>query len=216
MIGHLRGSVAAITAETVIIDVGGVGYEVNGNTRLLHHLNAGEVVTLSIETIVREDFIRLYGFASAADRQCFRLLQSVQGVGARHALNILQVLSPHELYEAISAEDATAVSAAHGVGKKIAQRVVTELQSKLGSLANSDSGTEFARAAAQSIGTKTDNSGEDKGVNIAGVKADSVSALVNLGYDSVDARRAVSLVAQKIENPTVERLIPAALKELAP
>lgn len=212
MIAMLKGEVASIALETAIIDVNGVGYEINATPRVLQNLNAGEAITLSIETIVREDFIRLYGFANNAEKQCFRLLQSVQGVGAKHALSILQVLPPSDLYDAIVAEDMTAVSQAHGVGKKIAQRIVTELQSKLGTLAG-ETGAGFAVEARQSVGVGTKEDGADSAGG--SVRADTVSALVNLGYENTHARKAVNKVATTIENPSVETLIPAALKELA-
>ncbi len=212
MIAMLKGQVVAIALETAVIDVGGVGYEVNATPRLIQNLNAGEEISLSIETVVREDFIRLYGFSSNTEKQCFRLLQSVQGVGAKHALSILQVLQPPDLYDAIAAEDVTAVSQAHGVGKKIAQRIVTELQTKLASLAG-EAGAGFAQTAKQMVRAGTNDS--HSGGTEAHVRADAVSALVNLGYDITQARVAVNAVANGMETQTVEILIPAALKELA-
>lgn len=209
MIALLKGEVASIGLETAIIDVNGVGYEINGNPRLLQGLNAGESISLSIETVVREDFIRLYGFSTNAEKQCFRLLQSVQGVGAKHALSILQVLPPRDLYDAIAAEDVTAVSQAHGVGKKIAQRITTELQSKLGALAG-EAGAGFAQTARAIV-----SEGNDTPSPQSGVRGDAVSALVNLGYDSVLARKAVNQIAETIDSPTLEALIPAALRELS-
>ncbi len=216
MIAMLKGQVAAIALETAIIDVNGVGYEINTTPRLLQSLNAGEAVSLAIETVVREDFIRLYGFATQSEKQCFRILQSVQGVGAKHALNILQVLPPHDLYEAIAAEDVTAVSQAHGVGKKIAQRITTELQSKLASLAG-EVGSGLALSARDKATEQGGNSEArtDRSGQSGLVKADAVSALVNLGYDSTEARRAVNSAALVLDNPSVESIIPLALKELA-
>lgn len=202
MIGRLKGTVAAIDEDWAIIDVGGVGYEVHAHGRLLSHLAVGEAATLSIETLVREDLIRLFGFETENERRAFRLLQSVQGVGARHALSILQVLPPDDLYDAISAEDVTALSRAHGVGKKLAQRIATELQSKLGSLAPA-TGAAFTKAARQTVASKEGGT--------PSAKADAVSALINLGYDGVEARRAVNAAGEG----DVATLIKQALKELA-
>ena len=208
MIGSLKGTVGSVEVETALIEVGGVGYEIYGTARTLQNLVVGEAAALSIETIVREDFIKLYGFENAAERQSFRLLQSVQGVGAKHALAILQVLPPEDLYDAIAAEDTTAVSRAHGVGKKIAQRIVTELQSKLGALAGSAGAglTVAARNTAAPTSARVE----------ASASADAVSALANLGYDGVEARRAVAAAANAVGvDAEVGVLIKQALKELA-
>lgn len=206
MIGRLKGSVISVSEETALIDVNGVGYEIHAAPRVLQNLGVGEDATLSIETLVREDLIRLYGFPSENERQAFRLLQSVQGVGAKHALGLLQVLTPSELYDAITAEDVTAVSRAHGVGKKLAQRIVTELQSKTGALAGS-TGEVIAMAARKKAAAPSDP--------VLAAKADAVSALANLGYEGIEARRAVARAAEALDSPGVEALIKAALKELA-
>ena len=206
MIALLKGTVASLGAETLVIDVGGVGYEAYASPRTLQRFAVGEAATLAIETIVREDMIRLYGFENGEERQAFRLLQSVQGVGAKHALAILQVLAPAELYDAISAEDVTALSRAHGVGKKLAQRIATELQSKVGAIASAGvSLTVVARGKAK----------EDAGDPTLAARADAVSALSGLGYDGVEARRAVAAAAEDLDAPGVEELIKAALKQLA-
>ena len=206
MIALLKGTVASLGAETLVIDVGGVGYEAYASPRTLQRFAVGEAATLAIETIVREDMIRLYGFENGEERQAFRLLQSVQGVGAKHALAILQVLAPRELYDAISAEDVTALSRAHGVGKKLAQRIATELQSKVGAIANAGvSLTVVARGKAK----------EDAADPTLAARADAVSALSGLGYDGVEARRAVAAAAEGLDAPGVEELIKAALKQLA-
>jgi len=206
MIGQLKGTVVSIGADTALIDVMGVGYEAYAAPRLLQRLAVGEAATLAIETIVREDMIRLYGFESEAERQCFRLLQSVQGVGAKSALNILQIMPPTDLYDAVAAEDVAAISRAHGVGKKIAQRIATELQSKIGALAGvtGETLTVMARKMA----------GEKSNPALA-ARADAVSALAHLGYEGVEARRAVALAAEGKESAAVEDLIKAALQELA-
>ena len=207
MIGRLKGTIETIGTDTAIIDVAGVGYEIHANPRLLQKLGEGEAATFAIETHVREDMIRLYGFESEQERQCFRLLQSVQGVGAKHGLAMLQVLTPTELYDAISVEDVTAVSRAHGVGKKLAQRIVTELQSKVGAIVGgAESFTVAARAKVK------DAAPADPSL---AARADAVSALAHLGYDGVDARRAVAVAAEGVDTPVVEDLIKSALKELA-
>lgn len=205
MIGRLKGTVAAVGEDAALIDVGGVGYEVHAHARLLARIAPGDAATLAIETLVREDLIRLYGFENEAERQAFRLLQSVQGVGARHALSVLEVLPPASLYDAISAEDAATLSRAHGVGKKLAQRICVELQSKIGALA----GAAAARFAAPLRSVAADGAAPS-------AKADAVSALANLGYDGVDARRAVNVAAEGLGSESdVGALIKRALKELA-
>ena len=210
MIGRLRGSVVAMDEDTLIMDVAGVGYEAHAHARLLSRLAPGEAATLSIETVVREDMIRLYAFEDEAERRVFRLLQSVQGVGAKHALAILHVLPPADLYDAVAAEDVAALSRAQGVGKKIAQRIAVELQSKLGALAPAASGAAF-KAAAVAIGRAED------GAARAAPEIDAVSALANLGYEGVEARRAIKRAVARHPGAedSVETLIKAALKELA-
>lgn len=203
MIGRLKGTIAQISEDAALLDVGGVGYEVHAHARLLGRLAPGEAAVLAIETLVREDLIRLYGFENDAERQAFRLLQTVQGVGARHALSVLDVLPPAALYDAIAAEDATALTRAHGVGRKLAQRICAELQGKLGALAGANP---FAAAVKKSAIAPVP--GESS------AKADAVSALANLGYDGVDARRAVNIAAQD-GDADVGALIKRALRELA-
>ncbi len=203
MIGRLRGTVVSVGEDAALLDVGGVGYEVYAHARLLSRLQPGEAAALSIETLVREDLIRLYGFESESERQAFRLLQSVQGVGARHALSVLEVLPPDALYDAIAAEDVAALCRAHGVGKKLAQRLCVELQGKLGALAGAG-GNPFAASVRKPASSDTSSS----------AKADAVSALANLGYDGIDARRAVNAAAES-GDADVGALIKRALKELA-
>jgi Holliday junction DNA helicase RuvA len=206
MIGRLKGTIAAIELDSALIDVNGVGYEVHAHARLLSDLAVGEGATLAIETVVREDLIRLYGFANEGERRAFRLLQSVQGVGAKNALSVLQVLAPDELYDAIAAEDVTSISRAHGVGRKLAQRIAAELQSKLGALAGSP-GTALKNVARKMA------SGAPAAEH---PRADAVSALSPLGYDGVEARRAVTVAAEAAgDAASVEDLIKRALKELA-
>lgn len=210
MIGQLRGTVSGIDEDIIILDVNGVGYEVFVLPRLAAFLEVGAELSASIETIVREDFIKLYGFETVGERQCFRLLQTVQGVGAKHALAILHVLGSAELYDAIAMKDATALSRAHGVGARIAQRIVTELESKVGQIASAGMSNPFSKKSVQSRQTA-------KADADIGARADAVSALSNLGYDGVEARRAVAAAIAQNEalDGDVETLIKSALKELA-
>jgi len=197
MIGRLKGTVADL-GEAAIIDVGGVGYEVFMPTRDLAALTVGEAVTVVVETVVREDMIRLYGFREAAGRDWFRLLQSVQGVGAKVALGVLSVLPPDALASAVLTGDRAAIERAPGVGKRVAERIASELRSK----APATPVTIAAPAAAAATP-------ED------GHLADAVSALVNLGYDQHAARAAVVAArAERPEAPAAE-LIRAGLKALA-
>ncbi len=199
MIGKLTGAVDSVGDEWVIVDVGGVGYVVFCSRRTLAGLPPpGETVSLSIETHVREDHIHLYGFADAAERTWFRLLCTVQGVGARMAMAILSVLSPSELAQAIVAQDKAAVARASGVGTKLATRVITELKEKAGKIA-------FTPAVGAA------------GPATAGmVPEDAVSALVNLGYRRIEAFGAVAHVARALgAGAPLEAVIKAGLKELS-
>ena len=130
MIGKLKGIVDVVGEGHAIIDVGGVGYEVQASARTLRNLVPGETVSLAIETHVREDAIRLFGFTSEVERAWFRLLQTIQGVGARVALAVLGTLSPGEIANAIALQNWAAVEQSPGVGKKLAQRIVAELKDK--------------------------------------------------------------------------------------
>jgi holliday junction DNA helicase RuvA len=199
MIGKLTGVVDSVGDEWVIVDVGGVGYVVFCSRRTLTGLPApGETVVLSIETHVREDHIHLYGFADTAERTWFRLLCTVQGVGARMALAILSVLSPAELAQVIVAQDKAAVARANGVGTKLATRVITELKEKAGKIA-------FAPAA-----------GDSARVGAGAVPEDAVSALVNLGYRRAEAFGAVAHAARSLGSKApLEAVIKAGLKELS-
>lgn len=217
MIGHLKGTVLSVSAETAIIDVHGVGYEVNGTARMLDRLQPGEAASLSIDTVVREDFIRLYGFANEAERHCFRLLQTVSGVGAKAALAILQVLDPAGLLDAISVGDDAAIARAQGVGKKIATRIVTELSGKAPDLMAVVTGNAGLARTLAGKGGKAPADAANPAMPAAptGAKADAISALVNLGYDPTVARQAVTRAAADNPQADVQALIKAALKELA-
>jgi holliday junction DNA helicase RuvA len=209
MIGKLRGIVDAVGADHAIIDVGGVGYEVACSSRTLGTLpQAGEPVTLSIETHVREDAIKLYGFLSEAERGWFRLLQSVQGVGTKVALAILSTLDVAQLASAIALQDRAMVTRAPGVGPKVALRIVNELKDKAPPLAIS--GTALAGAMGGTV-----NAAKLVAAPVSPA-AEAVSALVNLGYPPLQANAAISNAMQKCgEEPRTEDLIRLGLKELA-
>jgi Holliday junction DNA helicase RuvA len=198
MIAKLRGVLDAVSADHAVVDVNGVGYLVSASTRTLANLGGvGGPVTLHIETHVREDAIQLFGFLTEAERDWFRLLQTVQGVGARVALAILSVLGPDELQTAIAHQDKAMVGRASGVGPKLAQRVVNELKDKAGGIA----GAVLPGAAPAPKG---------------GVAADALSALANLGYKPAEASRVVAAAIEEVgpdaEVGTVVRL---ALKKAA-
>ncbi len=205
MIGKLKGTVDEIGDDFCVVDVHGVGYVAFCSARTLSALpGAGEAITLYIETYVREDMIRLYGFQSLLEREWFRLLQTnVQGVGAKVALAILSTLSPSDLANAIALRDVAMVSRAPGVGKKVAERIVTELKDKAPAYAGSASGT---------IGLK-----QELGEGVAPAPiADAVSALTNLGYSRDIAANAVAAALKTAgEGADSAKLIRFGLRELA-
>lgn len=205
MIAKLSGLLDSVSDTACILDVGGVGYQVFCSARTLRNLpRPGEAVRLYIETHVREDHIHLFGFVSEAERGCFTLLQTVQGVGAKVALGILSSLAPDELFRAIASADKATLNRCDGVGPKLAVRLITELKDKVGGIA--------LGAAAQAAG------GEAGAVAVAetGAVADALSALVNLGYKRADAFGAVTTAARTLgDKPNVQELIRAGLKELA-
>lgn len=204
MIGKLKGLVDSFGDDWVLIDCGGVCYEVHCSMRTLQSLpRVGEAAVVFIETILREDLIRLFGFASEAEKSWFLLLTTVQGVGARVALAILSVLSPSELSSAIALQDKAMVGRANGVGPKLAVRIVTELKGKVPALGGIDAGT---------LGLQT---ALGEGVAKSNV-ADAVSALTNLGYSSAQASAALArVVAKEGEDAATEKLIRLGLRELS-
>jgi Holliday junction DNA helicase RuvA len=198
MIAKLRGTLDATGEDWAVVDVNGVGYLVYCSARTLARMPAaGSAVVLEVETHVREDHIHLYGFSTAAERAWFRLLMTVQGVGARVAMAIQGVLGPDQLAQALAAGDRASLTRAPGVGPKLAQRILTELRDKVDAIA----------VAPTPAGLR-----EADGVGQAG---DAVSALVNLGYRRPEAIGAVSAAMRSLgaEAP-VEALIRAGLKEL--
>ncbi len=205
MIGKLKGIIDEIAEDHCILDVQGVGYVAYCPARTLAALpSPGEATTLFIETYVREDAIRLYGFSSALEREWFRLLQNnVQGVGAKVALAVLSTLSPAELANAIALRDFAMVARSPCVGRKVAERIVTELKSKAPA---------FAGEASDTIGLKQDLG---EGAAPAPV-ADAVSALANLGYSRDIAANAIAAAMKSAgEGADSAKLIRLGLKELA-
>ena len=204
MIGKLKGIIDSYGEDFIVLDVNGVGYLVHCSMRTLQELpGAGQPATLSIETHVREDQIRLFGFLSDVEREWFRLLQTVQGVGAKVALSVLSTLKPGDLTSAIALRDKAMVARTPGVGPKVAERIVTELKDKAPAFADLDpavirlSGAIEDRRAPQPV-------------------VDAVSALVNLGYGQPQAAAAVAAAARSAgEGADTARLIRLGLKELA-
>jgi Holliday junction DNA helicase RuvA len=204
MIGKLKGTVDSYGEDHIILDVNGVGYVVHCSARTLQALPAaGEPVVLAIETHVREDQIRLFGFLADVEREWFRLLQTVQGVGTRVALAVLSTLKPGELASAIAMRDKATVARTPGVGPKVAERIVTELKDKAPAYSDLDpavirlSGAVDDKRAPQPV-------------------ADAVSALVNLGYGQPQAAAAIAAAARDVgEGAETKTLIRLGLKELS-
>jgi Holliday junction DNA helicase RuvA len=202
MIAKLKGTVDQVDADSAIIDVGGVGYLVSASARTLRDLAVGSPVTVLVETIVREDAIALYGFLATAERDWFRILTTVQGVGARVALSILSTLAPDEIARAIAVQDRATLSRPAGVGPKLAARLATELKDKAAA---------FGVAPALSMASDVMSSAVAGSIN-----EDAVSALVNLGYRRVEAFGAVARVAQRLgSDAKLDAMIRAGLQELA-
>jgi Holliday junction DNA helicase RuvA len=203
MIGSLSGVVAAIGEDTALIEVGGVGYVVQAGARTLGRLSVGASARLFIETHVREDAIRLFGFDSEEERAWFAHLQTIPGVGAKVALGILDAMPPAVLIDAVALQDKAAFARANGVGPKLAARLATELAAKQGPkgfIAINGGGGSRAPAAAPATGSR----------------AEAVSALVNLGIDQSSAARAVSAAAKQFDaDAPAPELIRAALKEVS-
>ncbi len=204
MIAKLFGLVDSVGPDWAVIDVGGVGYLVYCSARSLRQLPpAGEAASVLVETHVREDHIHLFGFLEAGERDWFRLLQTVQGVGARVALGILSVLTPGELAQTVAARDKQPLTRASGVGAKLAARIVAELEDKIGNLALGPGAVPGAAAS----GTVPPGQSARQG--------DAVSALVNLGYRRVEAFTAVAAASQTLgAEASIELLITSGLREL--
>ncbi|WP_033922257.1 Holliday junction branch migration protein RuvA [Sphingomonas sp. 37zxx] len=194
MIAHLTGRLAAADIDHAVIDVGGVGYLVGSSAKTLAAIGpVGGMVTIHTEMLVSEDSIRLMGFADADERDWFRLLTGVQGVGARVALAILSVLAPDELRAAVARQDKAMVARANGVGPKLAERIVRELKDKAGGLVLGGAATPIVAG---------------------GAAADAVSALMNLGFRPAEAANAVKAAEDELGAGTgLDALVRLALRK---
>lgn len=206
MIALLSGLVVAADADGAVIDAGGVGYLAFCSSRTLGKLTVGQPARLEIVTHVREDHIHLYGFFDVAEKRAFNALMTVQGVGAKVALAILSALPPERLAQAAAAQDRAAIAVANGVGPKLAGRIVAELKDKLGLLTPTLANLRQADPAGSASGLAGDRA--DPAI------ADAVSALVNLGYQRIEAHNAALRAAADGEAET-SGLIKAALRLLA-
>lgn len=207
MIAQLSGRLVSADLTNLILDVQGVGYLVHATGRTLAQIGQpGDMVTLVTELLVREDSLTLYGFKDTAEQAAFRMLQTVQGVGAKAALSILTTLPADELSQAILAGDKAMVSRADGIGPKLAQRIINELAQKLPTSSTSGPAT---------VGSATADGVEGDAVGARQQLAqDTLSALLNLGYSRTEAFSAVSQTMQNEEAKDVSVLIALALKQL--
>ncbi len=208
IIGRLKGEIAAIGVDSVLIDVGGVGYVALAGPRLLASLTVGAQAELFIETRVTESSITLFAFASDDERAWFVRVQDVPGVAGKSAMALLDALSPAELMDALALGDSAMITRAKGVGKKLAERITGELSGKpppigrFGPFAADPGGSVQAASDLANLGT--------------GARAEAISALVNLGYTQSDAARAVAASVRVNPDLQVSQLIKAALRELSP
>lgn len=205
MIAQLKGQIVASDLTYLVLDVMGVGYQIFASGRSLSQLGGvGAEVTVLTELVVREDSMTLYGFASEGERAAFRLLQTVQGVGAKAALSILTVLTPDELAQAILAGDKAMVARAEGIGPKLALRIVNELAQKTASLAGGGLQAASDGVASPDATTAAQNA----------VLQDALSALVNLGYSRTEAFTALQNVQKQGTDNDISALIAVALKQM--
>lgn len=199
MIGKLKGIVDSVAEDHAILDVGGVGYLISCPSSTLSKLVAGNPASLIIETRITDETIKLYGFSSAEEREWFRLLQTVQNVGARVALSVLSTLSPRDLERALALSDKAAIGRAPGVGPKLALRIATELKDKAPAMmlrGHSEDGTREATAP-------------------KGPEADAVAALTGLGYSPTHASEVVARISRDMGEMPVEVLIRESLRHMA-
>ncbi len=204
IIGRLTGTIAATSENTIMIDVGGVGYVAQAGTRLLSRVQTGEAATLEIETRVTENSIQMYAFASDDERAWFVRLQDVHGVAGKAAMALLDALTPAEIMDAVALGDAATITRAKGIGKKLAERIVGELAGKPPPLGRFG---RFEGADANGMASGT--------AQVSGARSEAISALTNLGYSASDAARAVAAAARGGAKDEVGALVKAALKELS-
>lgn len=215
MIAKLRGIIDSVGEDYCVIDVNGVGYLVAASVKTLSKLNRGVEVSLLIETIVREDSISLYGFFDPLEKEWFNTLTKVQGVGAKVCLSILSALTPLQIAQAVSAQDKNSFTRANGVGPKLAARLVTELKDKIVTIPV----TEFAKEVDMNLNPEQES--ESYADSLIGrdenpmKMEDAISALVNLGYQRLEAYKAVNKAAAENPDADVAALIKNALKEFA-
>jgi Holliday junction DNA helicase RuvA len=218
MIGRLRGIVIEKNTDHLVIDVGGVGYSVFTHQRLMSALNIDSPATLSIETHVREDHIHLFGFADSVEREWFRALLSVERVGAKMALNILNALLPSQIFTAVLAKDTSAFSQISGVGPKLAERIIIEMKDKALKLPVSGD-VHLALASPPAVAAKTTKGKAAKEITPtngnmqAGLIEDATSALVNMGYSRSDALTRIMQAVRDGKGETLDSLITASLRK---
>ena len=208
IIGWLKGTILSTGADTLLIDVGGVGYVAHAGTRLLSRIAPGETAELHVETKVTESTINLYAFGSDEERAWFVRLQDVHGVAGKAAMAVLDVLTPAEIMDAIALADAPSFERAKGVGKKLAERITGELAGKPPPIGRFGGFSADPSASVQS-GTQAVNA------SLTGPRSEAVSALVNLGYAQSDAGKAVAAAARSNDKSDVGMLIRDALRELS-
>lgn len=215
MIGKLSGIIDHIDSDHLILDVSGVGYVVFASSRTLGKLNGrGEPTSLLITTQVREDAITLYGFADAVEQQWFKMLTSVQGVGAKAGLSILAACPADQIGFVIASQDKASLTRADGVGPKLASRILTELKDKAAKIDLTMTASEGVTSVQVGANEPVLNAKDDE--NASGADHDAVSALTNLGYASADAYRAVSMAKSQVEEQdNLQDIIRLALKELS-
>jgi holliday junction DNA helicase RuvA len=217
MIGSLKGIVAASGEDRALIEVQGVGYLIYAGARTLARMGTGAVVHLFVETQMREDSLKLFGFLSDSERAWFARLQEITGVGAKVALSILDVLGPAQLMEAAALEDKVSIARANGVGPKLAARIAIELKGRppppslmgsSGSIGSSEGGVVPTRSAPDAPAMAAQETMEDRN--------QAISALMNLGIGQPEALRAVAVAGRALgDEATVGTLVKAALKELS-